>query len=62
MFDIPSQGTDVKSEKTLEDHKVGVTDLAPSVDKMVSADEDGNIIIWQCEGSFKKIRNIRGTG
>ena len=62
MFDIPKQGTKVTLQETLDQHKVGITDLAASEDKMVSADEDGNIMSWQNGDTLKQLRNIRGTG
>ena len=62
MFEIPSQGTAVKLHETLDYHKVGITDLASVMDKMVSADEDGNIIVWQCDETTRQITEIRGSG
>jgi hypothetical protein len=62
VFEIPSQGTAIKLHETLEYHKVGITDLASVMDKMVSTDEDGNIIVWQCDETTRQITEIRGSG
>ena len=62
IFDIPSEGTTVKLQQTLDYHKVGITDLASVMDKMVSADEDGNIVVWQCDETTRQIAEIRGSG
>ena len=62
MFDIPLQGTAIKLHETLDHHKVGITDLASVLDKMVSADEDGNITVWQCDETSRQIAEIRGSG
>ena len=29
---------------------------------MVSADEDGNIVVWQCDEKTRQITEIRGSG
>ncbi|CAB4014047.1 WD repeat-containing 54-like [Paramuricea clavata] len=62
VFDVPPQGTAVKLHETLDHHKVGITDLASVLDKMVSADEDGNITVWQCDETSRQIAEIRGSG
>ena len=62
MFYVPSEGTEVKLQETLEYHKVGITDVAGTEDKMVSADEDGNITVWHCKEQTRQILAIRGAG
>lgn len=62
MFDIPAQGTTITLYETLDHHNVGITDLASVKDKLVSADEDGNIVVWQCDQATRKITEIRGSG
>ena len=62
VFDIPLQGTAIKLHETLDHHKVGITDLASVLDKLVSADEDGNITVWQCDETSRQIAEIRGSG
>ena len=62
VFDIPSEGTAVKLQETLEHHKVSITDLASYEDNMVSGDADGNIAVWQCDETLKQLRTIRGAG
>ena len=62
VFDIPSRGTAVKLQETLGSHKVAICDLEAQVGRMVSADEEGNIILWQSGGHFTEITKIDGKG
>ena len=62
VFDVPMQGTAVNLHETLDYHKVAITDIASIMDKMVSADGDGNIVVWQCDESTRQIAEIRGSG
>lgn len=62
VFDIPSRGTAVKLQETLSSHKVAICELEAEGPRMVSADEEGNIILWQSGGHFTEIIKINGKG
>lgn len=62
VFDIPSRGTAVKLQETLGSHKVAICDLGAQVGRMASADEEGNIILWQSGGHFTEIIKVDGKG
>ena len=62
VFDIPPHGPEVKLQQTLTSHKVAISDLAAQGGRMVSADEEGNIILWQSGSHFTQIIRIDGKG
>lgn len=62
VFDIPSRGTAVKLQETLSSHKGAICELESQDQRMVSADEEGNIILWQSGGHFTEIMKINGKG
>ena len=43
-------------------HKVAICDLEAQGPRMVSAFEEGNIILWQSGGHFTEIIKINGKG
>lgn len=62
VFDIPSRGTAVKLQETLSSHKGAICELESQDQRMVSADEEGNIILWQSGGHFTEVMKINGKG
>lgn len=62
-FDIPVKGTNVQLAHTLKAHTCAVTDITSSGDYVVSADEDGNIIMWKVIGTHvQQCGQIAGNG
>ena len=62
VFDIPPRGTAVKLQETLTSHKTAICELEAQGGRMVSSDEEGNIILWQSGGHFTEIIKIDGKG
>ena len=62
VFDIPSRGTAVKLQETLTSHNTAICELESQGGRMVSTDEEGNIILWQSGGHFTEIVKIEGKG
>ena len=62
VFDIPPRGTSIKLQETLGSHKVAICDLEAQGSRMVSSDEEGNIILWQSGGHFTEVIKIDGKG
>ncbi|XP_052770600.1 WD repeat-containing protein 54-like [Mya arenaria] len=63
VFDVPPKGTNVSLVNTLQGHNVAVCDLVGDGDSLVSSDEDGNIVIWKCQGSsLSQSGKIDGKG
>lgn len=62
VFDIPPRGTAVKLQETLASHKTAICELEAQGGRIVSSDEEGNIILWQSGGHFTEIIKIDGKG
>ncbi|XP_060581903.1 LOW QUALITY PROTEIN: WD repeat-containing protein 54-like [Ruditapes philippinarum] len=63
VFDVPVKGTNVSVTATCQGHTSAICDLASEGDVLVSADEDGNIIIWKTSGSsVQQTVKIPGNG
>ena len=62
VFDIPSRGTAVKLQETLNSHKVAICELEAQGGRMLSSDEEGNITLWQSGGHFTEVIKIDGKG
>ena len=62
VFDVPSKGTAVKLQETLQVHKSALCDLSAKDNRMVSTDDDGNMIIWEAGAHFTQVSKIQGFG
>ncbi|XP_031705122.1 WD repeat-containing protein 54 isoform X2 [Anarrhichthys ocellatus] len=67
VFDVPSKGSNITLSDVMEGHKESITDMASEccggevcIADLVSADDGGNLCVWQSGEEFKLLNHIPG--